>query len=117
MSGDRQIDPTVVHPSIALLQERFRQLERAKEMRQEKELLRMLPESRQINAAITYVLSRSLFHPELMLSQLPLQCTLKREASMQSRNTQVQVQVQVQEYSNDPLHASYLQRYLNHKSK
>ncbi|GLU17328.1 hypothetical protein SLE2022_337000 [Rubroshorea leprosula] len=58
MSGDRQIDPTVVHPSIALLQERFRQLERAKEMRQEKELLRMLPES--------------------------------REASMQSRNTQVQ---------------------------
>ncbi|GKV38373.1 hypothetical protein SLEP1_g46290, partial [Rubroshorea leprosula] len=46
MSGDRQIDPTVVHPSIALLQERFRQLERAKEMRQEKELLPMLPESR-----------------------------------------------------------------------
>ncbi|GKV49487.1 hypothetical protein SLEP1_g56238 [Rubroshorea leprosula] len=46
MSGDRQIDPTVVHPSIALLQERFRQLERAKEMRQEKELLRMLLESR-----------------------------------------------------------------------
>ncbi|GKV44932.1 hypothetical protein SLEP1_g52066 [Rubroshorea leprosula] len=82
MSGDRQIDPTVVHPSIALLQERFRQLERAKEMRQEKELLRMLPESRQINAAITYVPSRSLFQPELMLSQLPLQCTLKREANV-----------------------------------
>ncbi|GLU17250.1 hypothetical protein SLE2022_336340 [Rubroshorea leprosula] len=58
MSGDRQIDPTVVHPSIALLQERFRQLERAKEMRQEEELLRTFPES--------------------------------REASMQSRNTQVQ---------------------------
>ncbi|GKV38435.1 hypothetical protein SLEP1_g46348 [Rubroshorea leprosula] len=90
MSGDRQIDPTVVHPSIALLQERFRQLERAKEMRQEKELLRMLLESRQINAAITYVPCRSLFHPELMLSHLPLQCTLKGEASMQSKNTQVQ---------------------------
>ncbi|GKV38429.1 hypothetical protein SLEP1_g46341 [Rubroshorea leprosula] len=45
MSGDRQIDPTVVHPSIALLQERFKQLERAKEMRQEKELFRMFPES------------------------------------------------------------------------
>ncbi|GKV38395.1 hypothetical protein SLEP1_g46310 [Rubroshorea leprosula] len=58
-------------------------------MRQEKELLRMLPESRQINAAITYVPSRSLFQSELMLSQLPLQCTLKREASMLSRNTQV----------------------------
>ncbi|GLT83646.1 hypothetical protein SLE2022_019230 [Rubroshorea leprosula] len=60
-------------------------------MRQEKELLRMLPESRQINAAMPYVPSRLLFHLELMLqSELPLQCTLKREANMQSRNTQVQ---------------------------
>ncbi|GLT26522.1 hypothetical protein SLA2020_015820 [Shorea laevis] len=50
MSEDRQIDPAIVHPSIALLKERFRQLKRAKEIRQEKELLRMLPESRQSNA-------------------------------------------------------------------
>ncbi|GLT57576.1 hypothetical protein SLA2020_305410 [Shorea laevis] len=51
----------------------------------------MLVESRQINAAIPYVPSRLLFHPKLMLqSELPLQCTLKREANMQSRNTQVQ---------------------------
>ncbi|GKV38468.1 hypothetical protein SLEP1_g46380 [Rubroshorea leprosula] len=79
----RQIDPTIVHPSIALLQERFKQLERAKEMRQEKELLRMFPESRQINAAMPYVPCRSLFHPVLTLqSELPLQCTLKREASL-----------------------------------
>ncbi|XP_054800523.1 uncharacterized protein LOC129304762 [Prosopis cineraria] len=35
-------DPTVVHSSIALLQERFRQLQRVKEMREEKELLRVL---------------------------------------------------------------------------
>ncbi|GKV44523.1 hypothetical protein SLEP1_g51699 [Rubroshorea leprosula] len=91
MSEDRQIDPAIVHPSIALMQERFRQLERAKEIRQEKELLRMLPESRQINAAMPYVACRSLFHPILMLqSELPLQCTLKRKVSLQSRNTQVQ---------------------------
>lgn len=37
-------DPIVVQSSIALLQERFRQLQRAKEMREEKELLRMLNE-------------------------------------------------------------------------
>ncbi|XP_062086825.1 uncharacterized protein LOC133793505 [Humulus lupulus] len=34
----------VVHSSIALLQERFRELQRVKEMREEKELLRMLSE-------------------------------------------------------------------------
>ncbi|GKV44934.1 hypothetical protein SLEP1_g52068 [Rubroshorea leprosula] len=90
MSEDRQNDPAIIHPSIALLQERFRLLERAKEIRQEKELLRMLPESWQINAAMPYVPCRSLFHPILMLqSKLPLQCTLKIEASLQSRNTQV----------------------------
>ncbi|GKV38425.1 hypothetical protein SLEP1_g46337 [Rubroshorea leprosula] len=70
MSEDRQIDPAIVHPSIALLQERFRQLERAKEIRQEKELLRMLPESRQINATMPYVPCRSLFHPILMLQSV-----------------------------------------------
>ncbi|GLT28244.1 hypothetical protein SLA2020_031900 [Shorea laevis] len=35
--------------------------------------------------------NKILFHPVLMLqSELPLQCTLKREANLQSRNTQVQ---------------------------
>ncbi|GLU17247.1 hypothetical protein SLE2022_336310 [Rubroshorea leprosula] len=52
----------------------------------------MFPESRQINAAMPYVPYRSLLHPVLMLqSELPLQWTLKREASLQSWNTQVQV--------------------------
>ncbi|OWM85634.1 uncharacterized protein LOC116209155 [Punica granatum] len=37
-------DPIAVHSSIALLQERFRQLQRVKEMREEKELQRMLTE-------------------------------------------------------------------------
>ncbi|KAL6281904.1 hypothetical protein ACE6H2_012833 [Prunus campanulata] len=35
-------DATVIHSSIALLQERFRQLQRVKEMREEREILRML---------------------------------------------------------------------------
>ena len=38
--GRQGNDPTVMHSSIALLQERFRQLQRAKEMREERELLR-----------------------------------------------------------------------------
>ena len=42
-------DPTVLHhsSSIALLQERFRQLQRVKEMREERELLKLLSETKQ----------------------------------------------------------------------
>ncbi|CAI8590539.1 unnamed protein product [Vicia faba] len=45
--GRENHDPTIVHSSIALLQERFRQLERVKEMREERELKRMLNEPKQ----------------------------------------------------------------------
>uniref|UniRef100_A0A1D1Y2Y3 SPBc2 prophage-derived uncharacterized protein yotK n=1 Tax=Anthurium amnicola TaxID=1678845 RepID=A0A1D1Y2Y3_9ARAE len=38
-------DPAAVHSSIALLQERFRQLQRVREMREERELLRACSES------------------------------------------------------------------------
>jgi len=38
--GSQGNDPTVVHSSIALLQERFRQLQRVKEMREERKLIR-----------------------------------------------------------------------------
>ncbi|GMI85655.1 hypothetical protein HRI_002234800 [Hibiscus trionum] len=38
-------DPTVVSSSIALLQQRFRQLQKDREKREEKELLRLLSES------------------------------------------------------------------------
>ncbi|ONK59826.1 uncharacterized protein A4U43_C08F11220 [Asparagus officinalis] len=38
--GRQGNDPTVFHSSIALLQERFRQLQRVKEMREERELLK-----------------------------------------------------------------------------
>lgn len=45
MGGEIHECPThVVHSSIALLQERFRELQRVKEMREERELLRMLTE-------------------------------------------------------------------------
>ncbi|KAF4368777.1 hypothetical protein F8388_021389 [Cannabis sativa] len=41
----------VVHSSIALLQERFRELQRVKEMREEKELLRLLSEPNNNNTS------------------------------------------------------------------
>lgn len=54
-------DPIVTQSSIALLQERFRQLERMKEMREERELLRKLAEPKQCNNPTCYEPSGLLF--------------------------------------------------------
>lgn len=87
----RQSDPAV-HSSIALLQERFKQLQRVKEMRQEREVLRLLSEAERINPATPYEVSQTFFHSELILqSRRPLQVSLYRESSMQSMHTQQQV--------------------------
>lgn len=43
--GRESSDPTVVSSSIALLQERFRQLQKVKERREEQQLLKMLSET------------------------------------------------------------------------
>ncbi|XP_008244561.1 PREDICTED: uncharacterized protein LOC103342700 [Prunus mume] len=56
------LDGTVAHSSIVLLQERFRQLQRAKEMREERELLRqMLSGSERINVPATHYEPTGLF--------------------------------------------------------
>ncbi|EOY28933.1 hypothetical protein QUC31_013304 [Theobroma cacao] len=56
-------DPTIVfQSSIALLQERFRQLQRMKEMREERELLRKHAEPKQCNPTLPYEPSRLFFH-------------------------------------------------------
>ncbi|PIN03473.1 hypothetical protein CDL12_24016 [Handroanthus impetiginosus] len=44
--GRQNEDPSVVGSSIVLLQERFKQLQRLKEMRQERQLLKLLNQSR-----------------------------------------------------------------------
>ncbi|KAK7412727.1 hypothetical protein VNO78_04310 [Psophocarpus tetragonolobus] len=68
--GRESYDPTSFHSSIALLQERFRQLQRVKEMREERELRKMLNEPKQFssNTTITYDNSNNsiLSHPELL---------------------------------------------------
>jgi hypothetical protein len=68
--GNKNNDPVVIQSSIALLQERFRQLQRVKAMREEKELSKVLVESpRQLSPSMQYepAASRLFFHPELIL--------------------------------------------------
>ncbi|KAI4296024.1 hypothetical protein L6164_036014 [Bauhinia variegata] len=69
--GRESHDPTVVHShsSIALLQERFRQLQRVKEMREERELLKLLAETKQTNhnPTTSYEPTRLFYHPELVV--------------------------------------------------
>ncbi|TKY72249.1 hypothetical protein E2542_SST00988 [Spatholobus suberectus] len=67
--GRESHDPTSFHSSIALLQERFRQLQRVKEMREERELQKMLNEPKQFNSNTTmstYEPTRLLSQPELI---------------------------------------------------
>ncbi|KAJ6300885.1 hypothetical protein OIU76_021648 [Salix suchowensis] len=70
--GNENNDPIVIQSSIALLQERFRQLQRVKAMREEKELSKVLAGSpKQSSPTKQYepAASRLFFHPELILQQ------------------------------------------------
>lgn len=72
--GNENNDPIVIQSSIALLQERFRQLQRVKAMREEKELSKVLVESpRRLSPSMQYepATSRLFFHPELILQPRP----------------------------------------------
>lgn len=66
-----QSDPTVVHSSIALLQERFRQLQRAKEKREEREFLRSFSQPEHVNQTTCHEPSRLFFISELILPSRP----------------------------------------------
>ncbi|GMJ10402.1 hypothetical protein like AT4G16447 [Hibiscus trionum] len=82
----RQSD-LAVHSSIALLQERFRQLQRAKEMRQEREVLRLLSEAERINPAAPHQAPQSFFHSELILQpRPPLQGSIYSQTSMHAQH-------------------------------
>ncbi|XP_014517397.1 uncharacterized protein LOC106774885 [Vigna radiata var. radiata] len=56
MGREESHQPTSFHSSIALLQERFRQLQRVKQMREERELQKMLNQPKQFtsNSTLTY---------------------------------------------------------------
>lgn len=77
--GRQNCNSTAVHSSIALLQERFRQLERAKEMRQQREqLLRLFSEPEQANPQF--------FRSELILpTGEPLQGSLYVQSNLRNK--------------------------------
>ncbi|OAY28392.1 hypothetical protein MANES_15G062700v8 [Manihot esculenta] len=86
--GTQNCDPTIMPSSIALLQERFRQLERAKEMRQKRDLLRLFTEAEQVKSAKAYEPSRPFLHPELSHSPgQPLQGSRYLQPNMESKHT------------------------------
>ncbi|KAH7660576.1 hypothetical protein IHE45_15G001400 [Dioscorea alata] len=85
-------DPTVLHSSIALLQERFRKLQKVKEMREERELLRVFTDAEAEAEAEATILDNAHYerptwfiHPELIrptrsLQPYPSTTQLKRHS-------------------------------------
>lgn len=65
--GRQSGDSTIVSSSIALLQERFRQLERVREKREEKDLLKLFSDSEQAALAMRFDHNKSSFQPEMIL--------------------------------------------------
>ncbi|OAY55233.1 hypothetical protein MANES_03G138300v8 [Manihot esculenta] len=91
--GRQNCDPAIMHSSIALLQERFRQLERAKEMRQQRELLRLFSEAEQVKSAKGYEPSRLFFHSELISSSpgQPLQASIYLHSNTENNHTNLRI--------------------------
>ncbi|KAJ9153887.1 hypothetical protein P3X46_027275 [Hevea brasiliensis] len=90
--GRQNCDPTIMHSSIALLQERFRQVEKAKEMRQQRQLLRLLSEAEQVKSAKAYEPSRPFFHSELTHSPgQPLQGPVYLQPNTENEHTHLQI--------------------------
>ncbi|KAJ1410878.1 hypothetical protein SESBI_21687 [Sesbania bispinosa] len=66
--GRQDDDPTMVNSSIALLQERFRQLEKVKERREGKEFLRLLS-SESTSSSMHSPTSHNSLQPRLVVPQ------------------------------------------------
>lgn len=85
-------DAPGMQSSIALLQERFRQLQRAKEMREARELLRLLSELERVKPATDFDPNRFFFHSELIHSSITLpQGSHNLQTNFQSKYTDLQV--------------------------
>ncbi|KAK3032478.1 hypothetical protein RJ639_037291 [Escallonia herrerae] len=70
MSGQSR-DQIIHQSSISLLQERFRQLQRAKEIREKREFLRLLSIPQPVNPSTPYHASRSFYRSELFVPSRP----------------------------------------------
>lgn len=90
--GRQSCDAPDMQSTIALLQERFRQLQRAKEMREARELLRLLSELERVKPGIHYDPNRLFFHSELIHSSNTLpQGSHNLQTNFQSKHTDLQV--------------------------
>ncbi|KAI4308495.1 hypothetical protein L6164_031565 [Bauhinia variegata] len=69
--GRQDNNPTVTNSSIALLQERFRQLEKVKERREGKELLKLFSETQKGSSSIHLQPSGSSLQPRLVAPHRP----------------------------------------------
>lgn len=80
-----------MNSSIALLQERFRQLQKAKELREQKEFRRLSSESIQANTAVFSEQTGLYFHSELVLPPMsPLQGSSYLQPILESRKSHLQ---------------------------
>jgi len=85
--GRQDNDPTMVNSSIALLQERFRQLEKVKERREGKQLLRLLSTENNTSASTQRLVvpnNRQTHHDSLSLG---LNLTSKQGDNNMKSNT------------------------------
>ncbi|MED6114433.1 hypothetical protein PIB30_080162 [Stylosanthes scabra] len=98
--GRQDNDPTIVNSSIALLQERFRQLEKVKEKREGKELLKLLSSSSETH------------DPRGAFSSAQNQ-----QASSQRNNSTLQPRLMVPSHSRPGFHDDSLSLGLNLNSK
>lgn len=90
--GRQGSDPIAIHSSIALLQERFRRLQRAKEMRKERELLRVFSQSPGVNPTEFSEPSGSFFQSELILTHgPPFLGSLSSQPNLQNKHSDLQV--------------------------
>ncbi|KAG5254676.1 metal ion binding protein [Salix suchowensis] len=91
--GRQSCDPAIIHSSIALLQERFRQLERAKEIRQQRELLKLFSEADHVQSAMACESSK-LLHSELTLPpRQPIQASLSFQPTLQTEHNDLKAPI------------------------
>ena len=81
-----------MNSSIALLQERFRRLQKAKELRERKEVQNLSSESIRANSAAWSEQTGLFFHSELVLpSKSPFQGSSYLQPSLESRQSHLQI--------------------------
>lgn len=90
--GRRSSDHIATHSSIALLQERFRRLQRAKELREKRELLRQFCQSPGLNPTEFSEPPRSFFQSDLILTHSPpLPGSLSSQPDLHNKHSDLQL--------------------------